>query len=193
MQLTRADRSVVSEWWFTVDRLLICAVFCLMVGGLLLSLSASPAVALKKGLPAFYFFNRQLVWAAIGAVLLFGLSLMSPARVRRFSSGALLVMLAVLVYVHFAGTEINGAQRWLNVMGLSFQPSEFVKPVYVVVLAWLFAEAQRRPDMPALLLAVILGGGFAGLLVLQPDIGQALLVSFVWGALYVLSGQPLIG
>ncbi|MEO1205858.1 MAG: putative peptidoglycan glycosyltransferase FtsW [Pseudomonadota bacterium] len=193
MGLTRADRSVVSEWWFTVDRALFAAVLTLMVVGLVLSLSASPAVAIKKGLGTFYFFNRQLICSLIGIGLLFGLSLMQPSTIRRFASGLMLAMMAALLVVWFTGDEINGARRWLYVAGVSFQPSEVLKPAYVVILAWLFAEAQRRPDMPALPLAVLLGGSIAGLLVLQPDVGQGLLVAMVWGALYVLSGQPMIG
>ena len=128
--------------------------------------------------------------AASVAVLL-AVSLLSPARVRRLALAVLLVALALMVLVLLVGAEINGARRWLHVGGYSLQPSEFAKPAFVVLSAWLLAEGARRPDMPAMPLAVCLYLVFACLLVLQPDVGQALLVSLVWAALFLLAGRPL--
>jgi cell division protein FtsW len=98
-----------------------------------------------------------------------------------------------MVAVHFVGAEINGARRWLTFGGHSIQPSEFAKPAFVVVAAWLFAESEKREEMPALPLAILLAALLAGLLLAEPDVGQTLLLCVVWGALYYLSGQPLLG
>ena len=97
----------------------------------------------------------------------------------------------MMALVLLVGAEINGARRWLHVGGYSLQPSEFAKPAFVVLSAWLLAEGERRPDMPAMPMAVSLYLLLVGLLVLQPDVGQALLVSLVWGALFLLAGRPL--
>jgi cell division protein FtsW len=94
--------------------------------------------------------------------------------------------------VHLFGADLNGARRWMSVGGFSLQPSELAKPAFVVVSAWLLAEVSRRPDMPALPIAVALLVSLVALLVLQPDVGQTLLVTLTWGALFFLSGQRLL-
>jgi cell division protein FtsW len=191
MTISRADRSRLTDWWFTADHVLLVAILVLIGTGLVFSLAASPAVALKKGLPAYYFVERHLFFSATGALLVLGLSFLTPRETRRFALLLLLVAFAGLVAVHFTGREINGARRWLSLAGHSVQPSEFLKPAFVVVSAWLLAEARTRPDMPGLPAAIFLFLIIVGLLVLQPDVGQSLLLSLVWGAMFFVSGQPL--
>jgi cell division protein FtsW len=193
MRLSRADRSRVADWWFTVDHVLVGAMLALIVAGLVLSLAASPAVAIRKGLPTYYFVERHLFFSALGVVIMLAVSLCSPRGVRRLALGLFAVSVVGLIALHFIGPEINGARRWLSIGGHSIQPSEFAKPGFVVISAWLFAESQRRRDMPALQFAILLWACFVGLLISQPDVGQTLLVSSVWGALYYLSGQALLG
>lgn len=118
-------------------------------------------------------------------------SLLSLRQIRRAALIVLLVMLCLMAAVLVLGPEINGARRWLRVYGHSFQPSELAKPAFVVIAAWLFAESGRRSDVPALALAVLLYVLIVGMVAFQPDIGQALLITVVWGALFFLSGQPL--
>jgi cell division protein FtsW len=191
MRLSRAERSRLVDWWFTVDRALLAAILVIVGAGLLLSLAASPSIALKRGLPTFYFVERHAVFALVSVGIMFSVSLLTPAQVRRLALVVLLLALAAMALVLMVGAEINGARRWLHVGGYSLQPSEFAKPAFVVLSAWLLAEGQRRPDMPAMPLAVSLYLLVACLLVLQPDIGQALLVSLVWAALFLLAGKPL--
>lgn len=193
MRISRTDRSRLVEWWFTVDGPLLAAIAALMAAGILLSLAASPAVAIKKGFATYHFVTRHVVFTLAGLAIVLTLSMMSAQSVRRLSLGLLLAALAGLVAVHFLGAEINGARRWLSLAGHSFQPSELAKPAFIVVSAWLLAESRSRPDMPALAFAILLWLALVALLAIQPDIGQTLLVSAAWGALYVLSGQPLVG
>jgi len=193
MRLSRADQSRLAEWWFTVDMVLLSAIAVLVAAGLVLSLAASPAVAIKKGYETYYFFERHVAFSIIGMALMLMISLADPVTVRRLSLVLFVAALAGLVAVALTGAEINGARRWLNIAGHSLQPSELAKPSFVVLTAWLLAEARRRPDMPGLPLAAGLLAILAGLLVMQPDIGQTLLIALVWGALYILSGQPLLG
>lgn len=193
MRLSRADRSRVADWWFTVDHVLVGAILALIGAGLVLSLAASPAVAIRKGLPTYYFVERHLFFSALGVLIMLIVSLFSPRGVRRLALVLFAVSMLGLVAVQFTGPEIHGARRWLSIAGHSIQPSEFAKPGFVVLSAWLFAESQRRADMPALPLAILLAACFMGLLIAQPDVGQTLLVSAVWGTLYYLSGQALLG
>jgi cell division protein FtsW len=191
MRLSRAERSLLVDWWFTVDRALLAAVLVIIGAGLLLSLAASPSIALRRGLPMFYFVERHVVFALASVGILIAVSLLSPAQVRRLALVVLLVALSMMLLVLLVGAEINGARRWLHLGGYSVQPSEFAKPAFVVLSAWLLAEGERRPDMPAMSMAVALYLMFACLLVLEPDVGQALLASLVWAALFLLAGRPL--
>jgi cell division protein FtsW len=191
MRLSREERSLLGDWWFTVDRVLLASILVIVGAGVLLSLVASPSIALKRGLPTFHFVQRHFVFAVLSVGCLLAVSLLSQAQVRRLSLAVLLSALALMAIVLLAGAEINGARRWLHFGGYSLQPSEFAKPAFVVLSAWLIAESQRRRDMPAIALAVALYLVFAGLVVLQPDVGQMLLVSVVWLALFLLAGRSL--
>ena len=192
MRISRADRSRFAEWWFTVDTVLLSAILILVGAGLVLSLAASPAVAMKKGLSAYHFVSRHLLFSAAGVLVMIAVSLMTPHAVRRLALIVFCAALAGMVAVHFWGAEFNGARRWLSLAGYSFQPSEFAKPAFIVVSAWLFAEARERPDMPALPIAVLVFIVVVALLVAQPDVGQTLLVSLVWCVLFFASGQTLV-
>ena len=193
MSLSRADKSRFAEWSFTIDRALLTAFACLIVLGIVLSLAASPAVALKKGLATYHFVERHIVFAVLGTALMLAVSLFSPTGVRRLSLVLLGLGLAGMAAVLVSGAEFNGAQRWLSIGGYSLQPSEFAKPAFVVIMAWLFAEAAGRRDVPAAPIAMLLWALFAGLLVSQPDVGQTLLVSATAGVLYLLAGLSIIG
>jgi cell division protein FtsW len=191
MAITRADRSVLAEWWFTVDRRLLVAAIALAAIGLVVSFAATPAVAVKKGLPPLYFVERHALFAALAVVVLAAISLLDLRGVRRLAlvlfGGGIVLMILVLT----SGEEINGARRWLRIAGFSLQPSELAKPAFVVLTAWAFAETTRRRDLPAMPIAIGLFALFAVLLVQQPDVGQTVLISLVWGALFVLAGQSL--
>jgi cell division protein FtsW len=191
MRLQRTDKSRFADWCFTVDAVLLATVLVMIAAGLFLSLAASPAVAIRRGFATYHFVEKQLLFAALGLVVMLVVSFLSPAGVRRLALAVLLPALALLVLVLIAGHEVNGARRWLSIAGQSLQPSEVAKPAFVVLSAWLLAEARRRPDMPAAVLAVALFVLFAGLLAAEPDVGQALLVSLVWCALLLLAGTPL--
>lgn len=193
MRLSRADDSAVARWWFTIDRAMLVAIAVLVITGLLLSLAASPAIALKKSLPAYFFFERHVAFAAAGFAIMIVLSFFSAGSIRRFAAFGLMLAIAALFAVMISGETLNGARRWLSIAGMSLQPSEVLKPCFVVVAAWLLAEAGRRRDVPALPLAAVLLGVCVALLIAQPDLGQTILLTVVWSALYALAGLPLQG
>ena len=192
MRLTRADRSVLSDWWFTVDRLMFFALLLLMGAGLVLSLAASPPIAAKYNVEPFYFVRRHAALLLPAVAIMFAASTLTPKQIRRASLVIFVVGIALMALTMFVGPEIKGAKRWLQLGMVSLQPSEFVKPAFIVLTAWLFNESQKRRDIPGIQLALLLYGVFALLLVLQPDFGQTLLITLVWGALVYMAGINLI-
>jgi len=190
--VSRTVRTPFADWWWTVDRAILAALFGLMIGGIILSLAASPPVAARLNLDAFHFVNRHIVFLMPTIAVLLVTSFLSPRYLRRV---ALLVFIASLFLVAMTpmfGAEIKGARRWLVIAGVNVQPSEFLKPAFVVLIAWLFAESTRRPEMPANTVALGLLLTVVSLLVLQPDFGQTMLIGLVWGALFFMAGMRLI-
>jgi cell division protein FtsW len=191
MRITRADRSVLSDWWFTVDRLMFFALLLLMATGVMLSLAASPPIAERFDLEPFYFVRRHALLLLPAVIIMFTVSTLTPKQIRRTALIVFVIGIGLMILILFLGPEIKGAKRWLQVGSFSLQPSEFVKPAFIVLTAWLFNESQKRKDVPGLELAILLYGIFALLLVLQPDFGQTLLVTLVWGALFYMAGINL--
>lgn len=189
MRIARSDRSLIGQWWLAIDRPLVAALLALAAVGVVLSLASSPAMAIRKGLPPLYFAERQMLFTGLGVACMLAVSMLSPRAIRRFALALFIAAVAGMIAVVAIGDEINGARRWLRIAGFSLQPSELAKPAFVVLAAWAFSESERRPDMPGLAIAVCLLGLMLTLLVMQPDIGQSLLVAGVWIALFLLSGR----
>lgn len=192
MRLMRTDRSVITEWWFSVDLPMMGAILLLIVFGALVSLAASPIASHKFGEAPLYFFTKHMLFLGPSLMLLLGASLLGPKATRRAGfalfAGGIALMLAALAQ----GIEKNGAVRWLVIGGQSVQPSEFTKPGFIILTAWLFAENAKRRDVPAFPIAGALFALFAALLVLQPDFGQTILVTVVWGGMFFLAGYSLV-
>ena len=119
MRLARDDRSIVAEWWFSIDRLLLAVVLTLIGVGIVLSLAASPAVATRKGLPTYFFVERHLVFAAAGVILMLAVSLLEPRGVLMLAGGVLSVSLVLMLVATLYGPEVNGARRWVRLAGFS--------------------------------------------------------------------------
>jgi len=188
----RTDRSLVAQWWWTVDRWSIFAVLALIAFGSLLVMAASPAVAERIGTDGLHFVRRYFAVLPAALTLIFGISLLSPRAVRLIAILGLIVALPLLAYTLVGGVEIKGARRWIELPGLSIQPSEFVKPCFTVVSAWLFAQCKTRPGFPGQAIAIVLYVTVVTLLIRQPDLGMAAVVSVVWFAQFFLAGLPLI-
>jgi cell division protein FtsW len=188
MLISRADKGLIADWWFTVDRVVLGCVLMLMAAGVLFSMAASPPVAARIGLDSFHFFTRQLIYMAPAVVVLLATSMLSTQSARRLALLAFAGGIAAMVGAIMWGPEIKGAHRWLDLGPLNVQPSEFGKPAFAVCVAWFLAEGTRRPDMPGFWIASAFYGLFAGLLVLQPDFGQLVLVTGVFGTLLLVYG-----
>jgi cell division protein FtsW len=188
--VSRADRGPLADWFWTIDRFFLAAFVLLMGIGFMLSFAASPAVAQRIGLSDFHFVERHAVFLIPSIIVMIGLSFLSPRQVRRTAILLLAIALSLMVLALFFGVEVKGARRWIGVGAFSIQPSEFMKPAFVVVCAWLFAEHARQPEIPGNLFAIILFGIVAALLVAQPDLGQTILTSVVWGGMFFMAGMP---
>lgn len=185
----RTDQNIAARWWWTVDRPMLAVVLSLFAIGLVLSLAGSPPVAERLGLDPFHFVTRHALFLVPAGLVLVATSMLDPQGVRRVAAVVLLGALFLTVLTLFFGAEIKGARRWLDLGVTSVQPSEFLKPAFVVVAAWLFAEGARRPEMPAHLLSTGLLCIIVMVLVLQPDFGQSMLFLLVWGALFFAAGM----
>jgi cell division protein FtsW len=190
MLISRSDRGLLANWWFTVDHLLMAAVFLLMAAGVLISMAASPPVAERIGLETFHFFRSQLLYLFPAIIVLIGTSMLDTRLARRAALGVLAMSLLLMVAALFFGPEVKGAHRWINIGPFNLQPSELAKPAFMVVVAWLMAEQTKRPEMPGLLLAMGLAGVFVGLLVIQPDFGQTALMLVAFLVMMLIYGIP---
>ena len=189
---SRAQPTPLSEWWRTIDRLTLAALGALMLGGIILCLAASPPVAARIGLDPFHFVNRQVLFLVPAAIVLIVMSFLSPREIRKLAIVVFTVSLVLVAATPYFGAEIKGARRWLVILGMNIQPSEFLKPAFVILAAWLFAESGKRPDMPANTIALLLLVIVVAFLVLQPDFGQTMLITLVWGALFYMAGMRFV-
>ncbi len=192
MMVTRADRDPIANWWWTIDRSIFAACLLLMGIGIMLSFAASPTIAKKIGIDdSFYFVRWHIIFSASAFFTLVTISFFSPRNIRRLCALLLVTTLALMVATLFFGPELKGARRWISIFGVSVQASEFMKPAFVVMSAWLFSGQVQRRIILNYMLAIAFYVFCCVLLVLQPDIGQTLLVSAAWGGLFFVAGVSL--
>ncbi len=189
----RAGEPILPRWWRTVDRWTIGCIVLLFGVGLLLGLAASPPLAQRNGLDPFFYVQRQMFFGVLAIVVMLITSMLSPETLRRLSVLGFFLAVLALAGLPFAGTDFGkGAVRWYSLGFASVQPSEFLKPFFAVFAAWLLAAGHEHNGPPGRLLSV----GFAllvmGLLVIQPDFGQAALVTFGWMVMYFVGGAPIL-
>jgi len=182
--ISRAERSILGNWWWTIDRLMLTALIILMIMGVMLAMAGSPAVAERLGLPTFHFVNRQVFYVALSFPLLIGCSFLPPRWVRRAALVLFALSYALILVTVLHRNEIKGASRWI----LGVQPSEFVKPAFTVLAAWAFSEGARHSGLPGTWLGFFLLPITIIPLVLQPDFGQTMLICIVWAALFFMAG-----
>jgi cell division protein FtsW len=122
---------------------------------------------------------------------LIAVSLSTPRQVIRLAVIGLGVALALTALTFLVGPEIKGARRWIALPGFQLQPSEFIKPFFAVVAAWLFAAQKMYRRVPGYLISVALYAGIAAMLIKQPDLGMAAVVTMVWFGQFFMAGLPL--
>ncbi|MDP2698628.1 putative lipid II flippase FtsW [Thalassospira sp.] len=189
---SRADTSVLGVWWWTVDRWMLAATILLMGIGALLVMSASPPVADRIGVDSFHFVRRQFVFLTLAILCAGGISLLSVKWVRRVASILFLGVIFLLILTPFIGSEIKGAIRWINLAGITVQPSEFLKPAFAVVIAWMFSEGRLNPNFPGYIVSCLLLATSIILLMIQPDFGQTIVITVIWATQIFLAGLPMV-
>jgi len=188
----RSRRAELVVWWREIDRVLLVLVLTLMAIGTAAVAAASPASARRLStaavkLPDLYFFYAHIRWQFLGLMAMLGASMLPRDTARRAGIVLGFAMLAGLMLVPVVGTSVNGAKRWLN-LGISLQPSEFLKPAYAICLAWVLSWKVRDPKLPVMALSLGLMGLIAALLMLQPDFGSAVLFVGVWFVVVLMCG-----
>ena len=182
--VSRAQRTALTTWWWTVDRWLLAAIATIVVAGMILTMAASPPVAERLHLSTFHFVDRQAISLIPAMLVLIGVSFLTPRQVRRAAVILFIVAMALILIALVFGHEVKGSRRWI----FGIQPSEFLKPAFVVLIAWAFAEGGKRRDVPGTTIALLLLPLTIVPLMLQPDFGQTMLVTLVWMALFFMAG-----
>ena len=189
--LSRADTSTLGRWWWSVDRLTLLAIAVLIGFGYVMMLAASPAVAERIHVGRDAFILKQCVFLLLAAAVVVSVSLLSPKGVRRLALAGCVIALALTALTLVAGVEIKGARRWISLPGMTIQPSEFLKPCFAVVAAWLLAEGKRTRGFPGMAMAFGVYAVIALLLKSQPDIGMLAVVTAVFFAQLFIGGLNL--
>ena len=189
----RVTEPVIPRWWRTIDKWSMTAILVLFAIGLLLGLAASVPLAERNGLDPFYYVQRQAFFGGMAMLAMVAVSMMSPDMVRRIGVLGFLVSFIALALLPIFGTDFGkGAVRWFSLGFASVQPSEFLKPGFIIVTAWLMAAAQDLNGPPGKMISFSIAVAVVGFLAMQPDFGQAMLVLFGWGVVYFVAGAPMI-
>lgn len=195
--LSRNDRTVLGRWFWTIDKPLLALVLLLIGLGIIAVAAASPAAAhrysggsVKVG--DLYYLKRQVLWVLAGVPVMLATSMLPVAWAKRLAIVGTIGFLLLLFAVPFVGSEINGAVRWINLPGFQLQPSEFLKPMFVITTAWLLAARFDDRSLPTMQLSFGLLVVIAGLLVKQPDFGQTALFGAVWAAQAIMAGMSVM-
>ena len=188
---SRNSRSIIANWWWTVDKVLLTLVTLILIIGIFLNFSASPSVANRIGVGSFHFIKRQLFFVPLAYMLMLFLSMQNLKTIRRTAIVGYAVTILLMILTLFWGEETKGASRWIRIFGFSLQPSEFIKPTFAVVAAWLFEGQKKYRDFPGDMLSIGLYGFTLILLLLQPDVGMSLVMSAIWAFQYFLAGLSI--
>ena len=185
--------AVLSKWWRTLDKSVLTAILILFSIGLLLGLASSPPLAEKNGLSPFHYVNRQAIFGSIALIVLVAFSMMSSKVIRRLGVIGFVFCFAALILLPFFGTDFGkGAVRWYGLGFASVQPSEFIKPGFIVTVAWLISANSQINGPPGRRWSFFLTMSVVALLIIQPDFGQACLILFGWGVVYFVAGASFI-
>jgi len=192
----RSDTSAIGRWFWEIDKVLLLLVTCLIAIGLIAVAAASPAAAHRYSggdvrFSELYYFWRQLAWIMIGIPVMIGISMIPRERARRFSLAGAAIFFGLLILVPIIGPEHNGARRWIEFGVGQVQPSEFLKPFFVIAMAWLLSLKESDKTLPVFIISAVITGSIAFLLMRQPDFGSTIIFCAVWLAMLALAGVNL--
>lgn len=190
--VSRTHRTLLGEWWRSVDQIQLGILIVLIGVGLILSMAASPAATARLGYDnPFFFLYRHAFFATLGLGGAIFISFLGPTWARRFGVVALLGAMVMLAALPFIGFEVKGAVRWIRVGAFSLQPSEFAKPAFIVFAAWMFSVRKRDPNVPSVIVVFFVYFLLIAMLITQPDFGQSFLVTLGFAAVFFFAGLSL--
>lgn len=190
---TVEGEAVLSRWWRTLDKSVLTAILILFSIGLLLGLASSPPLAEKNGLAPFHYVYRQAIFGSLALFVMLVFSMLPSRVIRRLGVIGFLLCFVALGLLPFFGTDFGkGAVRWYGLGFASVQPSEFLKPGFIVTVAWLISANGQINGPPGRLWSFIITMLVVALLIIQPDFGQACLILFGWGIIYFVAGASFI-
>ena len=192
----RSDTSAVGRWFWEIDKVLLLLLAVLIGIGLIAVAAASPAAGHRYSggsvqFSELHYFYRQIIWIAVGLPVMIGISMMSRERAKRWSLAGAAFFFTLLIFVPVLGPEVNGATRWIDIGIGQLQPSEFLKPFFVVAMAWLLSLREADKSLPIFPISAVLTGAVAFLLMKQPDFGSTIIFGAVWIAMLALAGVSL--
>jgi len=192
----RSDTSAVGRWFWEIDKVLLLLIATLIGIGLIAVAAASPAAGQRYSggsvqFSELHYFYRQIVWIAVGLPVMIGISMMPRDRAKRLSLAGAAFFFVLLVFVPVLGPEVNGATRWIDIGVGQIQPSEFLKPFFVVAMAWLLSLREQDKSLPVFWLSAAVTGAVAVLLMKQPDFGSTIIFACVWLAMLALAGVSM--
>lgn len=191
VNFSRQSHSALAKWLWTVDKVILFVSLALLSIGIILDITASPAVARRINVDDFWFVRKQVFYVIASIGIIFILSLLKLKTIRRLSIIGFVIFLGLLVLTLFFGFETKGARRWMSIAGFSMQASEFMKPIFIVVTAWLLDCGKKYDYFPGMAVSIGLYVVVAALLLLQPDVGMTLLVTAIFGLQLFLAGLPM--
>jgi cell division protein FtsW len=195
-RLGRSDRSALGRWFWEIDRVLLLMVAVLISIGLIAVAAASPAAAVRYSggevsFAPLHYFYRQMMWIVVAIPVMIGVSMLPKANARRLCLAGAAFFTVLLVFVPIIGNEVNGARRWIGVGFAQVQPSEFLKPMFIVSLAWILSLKDKDPTLPVVPLTGLLTAIVALLLMKQPNFGETIIFAAAWVMLLTLSGASM--
>jgi len=189
---SRSRRTLIGEWWRSVDQVTLSILVCLLGAGLILSMASSPATAARLDYDnSFYFLYKHMIFVGMGLFGMFIVSLFDAVNARRIAVLTLIGSFLVMLALPFIGYEVKGAVRWIRIGGLGLQPSEFAKPAFIVFAAWMFSIRHRDPNVPSVAIVFAAYIALVGLLISQPDFGQSFLLTLGFAAVFFFAGLSL--
>jgi cell division protein FtsW len=187
----RTDHSAIARWWWTVDKAMLACLLVLMVIGIALVTSASPSVATRIGSDHAHFITRHIIFVIPSLIMMVGISILDHLWIRRLGTIVFAGVVFLMILVPFIGADIKGAQRWINFGGFSLQPSEFIKPAFAIVSAWLISHQKKNPEFRGNLFCALIYAFLLFLLMSQPDFGMTAVLTFMFASQIFMAGLPI--
>ncbi len=182
------------KWWKNIDRIILSFIITFLLIGLFFSLVSTSFIASDKlDTNSYFFFFKHLIFVLLGLIIIFVISFLETKILYKFSIYIFFFTFILLILVPFIGTEVKGSKRWIDIFFFPrIQPIEFVKPFFIIMLALIISNKNFSNLSLKFIFSLLLTLLIVSLLIIQPDLGQTLLITSSWITLIFVSGINLI-